>query len=53
MVIYKGSDGALLHDSLCFLSDDLEHDTSFVHELQRITAAYIRDDACNHEHTVF
>ena len=43
VIYYKGNDGALLHDSLCFLSDDLEHDTSFVHELQRITAFYIKE----------
>ena len=32
---YLGVDGFLASKSLCFISDDLLHDTSFVHEVQR------------------
>ena len=35
MVIYF-KDGVLHHMSLCIISDDLEHETCFVHELQKI-----------------
>ena len=31
------------HISLCILSDDLEHDTSFVHELQRRVMLFIKE----------
>ena len=36
VVIYFKKDGVLHHISLCIISDDLEHDICFVHELQRI-----------------
>ena len=43
VVIYYKDGLVLKHVSLCFLSDDLEHDTSFVYELQRQTATFIKE----------
>ncbi len=34
IVLYFKQDGKLIHQSYCFISDDLEHDTNFVYELQ-------------------
>ena len=36
VAIYFKKDGVLHHISLCIISDYLEHDTCFAHELQRI-----------------
>ena len=43
VVIYF-KDGVLHHISLCIISDDLEHDTCFVHELLRIVMLYIKEN---------
>ena len=43
VVIYYKENGELKHFSLCILSDDLEHDTSFVHELQRRVMHFIKE----------
>ena len=37
-------DDKLQHRSFCFLSDDLEHDTFFVHEIQEKLTCYISQD---------
>ena len=44
VVIYFKKYGVLHHISLCIISDDLEQDTCFVHELQRIVMLYIREN---------
>ena len=44
VVIYFKKYGVLHHISLCIISDDLEQDTCFVHELQRIVTLYIREN---------
>ena len=44
VVIYFKKDGVLYHISLCIISDDLEHDSCFVHELQRIAMIYIKEN---------
>ena len=35
VIYYKDDKDTLQHYSLCFLSDDLDHDTTFVYEVQR------------------
>ena len=44
VVVYFNTDNVLHHISLCIISDDLEHDTCFAHELQRIVMLYIKDN---------
>ena len=44
VVLYYKEDDKLQHRSFCFLSDDLEHDTCFVHEIQGKVTCYIRQD---------
>ena len=44
MVLYFKKDGLLHHISLCIISDDLEHDICFVHELQKIVILYIKEN---------
>ena len=44
VVIYFKKDGVLHHISLCIISDVLEHDTCFAHELQRIVMLYIKEN---------
>ena len=44
VVIYFKKDGVLHRISLCIISDVLEHDTCFVHELQRIVMLYIKEN---------
>ena len=44
VVIYFKKDGVLYHISLCIISDDLEHDSCFVHELQRIAMIYVKEN---------
>ena len=44
VVIYFKKDGVLHCISLCIISDVLEHDTCFVHELQRIVMLYIKEN---------
>ena len=43
LVIYFKKDGVLYHISLWIISDDLENNTCFVHELQRIVMVYIKE----------
>ena len=44
VVIYFKKDGVLHHISLCIISDNLEHDTCFVHELQRSVMFYFPEN---------
>ena len=41
VLYYLDSDGSLQHDSLCFISDDNSHYTSFVYKLQSMFIDYI------------
>ena len=43
VAIYFKKDGVLHHISLCIISDYLERDTYFAHELQRIVMLYIKE----------
>ena len=43
-VIYFKKENVLLHQSICFLSDDLEHDTNFVYEIQRDICVFIKKE---------
>ena len=43
-VVYYKENGKLLQKSFCILSDDLEHDTSFVYEIQRELLKIVRDE---------
>ena len=41
VIYYKDQQNQLIHKSICVLSDNLDHDTSFVHELQRLVCNFI------------
>ena len=42
VIYYLGTDGKIEHSPVCILSDDNNHDTCFVHEVQRQTTKYIK-----------
>ena len=42
VIYYKNEENELVHKSLCILSDDLDYDTSFVHQLQRLVCDFIK-----------
>ena len=42
VLYYKDDNKEVQCTSLCFLSSDVEHDTSFVFELQRQTCEYVK-----------
>ena len=44
VLYFKDAENILKCKSLCFISDDLEHDTSLVHEIQRRTALYVNEN---------
>ena len=44
VVIYFKRENELLHQSFCFLSDDLEHDTNSVYEIQRDICGFIKKE---------
>ena len=44
VMYFKDEENNLKCTSICFLSDDLDHNTNFVHELQRITSEYIKQN---------
>ena len=44
VLYYKNSDNILCHKCLCIISDDLTHDTSFVHQLQILVCDYIKEN---------
>ena len=39
---YAGTEDSLQHDSLCFISDDNNHDASFVYQVQTILVNYLK-----------
>ena len=43
VVIYFKKDGLLASSSICFISDDLNHDTAFVHKIMFLTMGYIKE----------
>ena len=43
VIYYKNQQNELAHISLCILSDDLAHETSFVNELQRLVCSFIKE----------
>ena len=47
VVYYLGPDGSLQHDSLRFTSDDNNHDTSFVCQVQTVLADYLKANDLN------
>ena len=46
IVIYHIKDNKLTERSLCFISDDLNHDTGFVHEVMKRSADFIKKEIC-------
>jgi len=44
VIYYKNQHNQLIHTSLCVLSDDLDHDTSFVHQLQRAVEEFCKEN---------
>ena len=44
IVLYYMKDNKLMEKSLCFISDDLNHDTCFVYEVIKQTVHYIKDE---------
>ena len=44
VVLYFKADGILKSSSLCFISDDLNHDTSFVYKVMCLTMGYIKEN---------
>ena len=42
VVYYLGADGSLQLDTLCFISDDNNHNTSFVYQVQTIIVDYLK-----------
>ena len=42
VIYYKDGDGSLQQYSLCFISDDNTHDTSFVHKIQRLLVEFLK-----------
>ena len=44
VVIYFKKENELLHQSICFLSDDLEHDTNFAYEIQCEICRFIKEE---------
>jgi hypothetical protein len=43
VIYYKNAANELVHDSLCIISDDLTHDTNFVHQLQKLVCKYVME----------
>lgn len=43
VIYYKDEHNKLQEKSVCILSDDNTHDTCFVHEVQRLTVAHIKE----------
>ena len=42
VIYFLDNEGNLQHHSLCFISNDNNHDTAFVYEVQTMTAQYIK-----------
>ena len=43
VIYYKDADGKLQHYSLCFISNDNTHDTSFVHQIQKMLVDFVKE----------
>ena len=43
VIYYRDADGNLVHKSICFISNDLEHDVHLVREMQQQTLIYIKE----------
>ena len=43
VVVYSKKDGVLVERSLCFISDDLNHDVDMVYKILKETVSYILD----------
>ena len=46
IVTYHIKDNKLTERCLCFISDDLNHDTGFVHEVMKRSADFIKEEIC-------
>ena len=44
VLYYKNSENELVHKCMCIISDDLNHDTKFVHQLQQLVCNYIKEN---------
>ena len=44
VLYYKNSENELVHKCLCIISDDLTHDTNFVHQLQKLVGDFIKEN---------
>ena len=42
VVVYYKDDNSLKHLSICIISDDMEHDTCFVHQVQKKVLSCIK-----------
>ena len=45
IIYYKDDNNELQHHAICIMSADVEHDTSFVHQLQTIVNKWIRENS--------
>ena len=43
-IYFNDSDGIIQHYSLCFISDDNKHDTSFAYKIQNILVDYLEEN---------
>ena len=43
VICYKNQQNQLIHKSICILSDNLDRETSFVHQLQRLVSNFIQE----------
>ena len=43
VVLYYKNNGILAEDSICFISDDLNHDVDFVNKVMSMTATHIKE----------
>ena len=44
VIYYKNENNELVHRCLCIISDDLDHETSFVWQLQKLVCEYIKNE---------
>ena len=44
VIHYIDSDGNIQHNSLCFISDDYNHNTNFVYKIQTILVDYLKEN---------
>ena len=46
-VYFIGGDGNIPHNSLCFISDDNNHNTNFDYKIQTILVDYLKENTPN------